>query len=137
MAYQKGSDMLLQCDTNGSGSYSTVAAIQTTTLRLNSDTVEVTNQGSPNKFRQLLAGAGIKRLSISGQGVFDDSAVENTMLTYARDGTIRNWRVTVPTLGTFTANFQVTQIEYAGRHQGEVQWSMSLESAGDLTYAAA
>lgn len=137
MAYQKGSDMLLQCDVNGSGSYSTMATIQTNTLRFNSDTVEVTNQQSANKWRQLLAGAGIKRLSVSGQGVFDDSSVENTMWTYAQAGTIRNWRVTVPTLGTFTCLMQVTSLEYAGRHQGEVQWSVSLESAGELTYSAA
>jgi TP901-1 family phage major tail protein len=139
MAYQKGSDFLLKMDTATSGgpTYTTVAAVQTKDISFASDAVEVTNQDSANKWRELLAGAGIKRGSVSGRGVFNDSAVENAVLNTLLNGTIKSWQVIVPTLGTFSGLFQVTQVQYAGQHNGEVQYNIRLESAGELTLTAA
>ena len=138
MAYQKGSDMLLKMDTASSGgpTFTTVAAIQTKELSISSDTVDVTNQDSANKWRELLAGAGIKKASISGRGVFNDSAVEGEVLTTALNGTIKVWQAIVPSLGTFQGLFQVSQAQYSGQHDGEVQYDFKLESAGELTFTA-
>lgn len=138
MAYQKGSDFLLKMDTAVSGgpTFTTVAAMQTTSLRVGSDIVDVSNAGSANKWRELLAGAGIKRVSISGQGVFNDATAENSALTSVLNGTIKQWQAIVPTLGTFQGLFQLSQVEYSGRHAGEVQFSVTLESAGDITFTA-
>lgn len=136
MAYQKGSDMLLKVDTNGSGSYSTVGAMQTKSISISNDLVDVTNQDSTNKWRELLAGAGIKKASLSGRGVFNDGAAENTVLTYCLAGTIRNWQCIVPGLGTFQGLMQVSQCEYSGQHDKEVQYDIRIESAGEITFSA-
>jgi TP901-1 family phage major tail protein len=53
------------------------------------------------------------------------------------DGGIRNWQVIVPDFGTIAGPFQVTGLEYAGEHDGEVSYDIALESAGALTFAAA
>lgn len=138
MAYQKGSDFLIKMDTATSGgpTFTTIAAVQTTSLRIGADVVDVTNAGSANKWRELLAGAGIKRVSISGAGVFNDATAENSALTSILNGTIKLWQVIVPTLGTFQGLMQLSQVEYAGRHAGEVQFNIALESAGDITFTA-
>ncbi|MEM8624847.1 MAG: phage tail tube protein, partial [Pseudomonadota bacterium] len=38
--------------------------------------------------------------------------------------------------GTVTGAFQVTSLEYAGNHDGEATFEMSLASAGALSFAA-
>ena len=139
MAYQIGSQFLLKMDTapTGGPTFTSIAALQTKQVRVQSDTVDVTNQDSPNKWRELLAGAGIKRVSISGRGVFNDTAGEGAVLTIVLNGTIKQWQAIVPSLGTFQGLMQVTQCEYSGEHAGEVQYNVSLESAGEITFTAA
>jgi TP901-1 family phage major tail protein len=139
MPYQKGSEMLLKMDTAVSGgpTYTSVAALQTKDYSVSSDTVDVTNQDSPNKWRELMPGAGIKRAAVSGRGVFNDSATENAVLATVLNGTIKLWQVIIPGLGTFQGLFQVTQCQYTGEHAGEVQYNIRLESAGEQTYTAA
>lgn len=138
MAYQKGSEMLLKIDTAVSGgpTYTTVAALQTKEIQISADAVDVTNQDSANKWRELLAGAGIRKASISGRGVFNDSAAENAVLTAHLAGTIKSWQVVVPGLGSFSGLFQITQCSYSAPHDKEVQYDIRLESAGEITFAA-
>lgn len=135
MSYQKGSDMLLKADTDGAGTYVTIAAIQAKDLAIDGRPVDVTNQDSSNKWQELLAGSGIKSLKVSGRGVFDGSAVATTVVNYALNNTIRNWRVVVPVLGTFTFLAMVTQVKYVGPHDKEIQYDISLESAGSVALA--
>jgi TP901-1 family phage major tail protein len=53
------------------------------------------------------------------------------------DGGIRTWQVIIPDFGTISGPFQVTGLEYAGEHDGEVSYEMALESAGQISFAAA
>ncbi len=53
------------------------------------------------------------------------------------DGAIRDWQVIVPDFGTISGAFQVTGLEYAGEHDGEVSYDIALELAGALSFAAA
>lgn len=138
MAYQKGSDMLLKLDTATSGgpTFTTVAAMQTKEISVATEMVEVTNQDSSGKWRELLEGAGIKKISMSGRGVFSDSSAENTVLTLLLANTIKNWQCVVPGLGTFQGLFQITQAQYTGPHDKEVAYDFRLESAGAITFTA-
>jgi TP901-1 family phage major tail protein len=54
-----------------------------------------------------------------------------------KSGTIRDWQVVVPDFGTVEGPFQITSFELTGRHDGEVAFELALESAGELTFAAA
>jgi len=42
----------------------------------------------------------------------------------------------VPDFGTVSGPFQVSGLEYAGEHDGEVSYEIALESAGALAFAA-
>ena len=49
-----------------------------------------------------------------------------------------SWQVRiVPDFGTFEGPFDITSIEYSGEYNGEAQYSMSFESAGQITFTAA
>ena len=52
------------------------------------------------------------------------------------DGAIRTWAVVVPDFGTISGLYQVTGLEYAGEHDGEVAYEIALESAGALNFTA-
>jgi tail tube protein len=51
--------------------------------------------------------------------------------------TIRDWQVIIPDFGTVAGPFQIAAFELTGRHDGEVAFELSLESAGELTFTAA
>lgn len=137
MSAQKGRDLLLKVDATGGGGYQTVAGLRATTLSFNAEAVDSTSQESAGAWRELLAGAGLKRASLRGQGIFKDAASDATLRGYFFNATIVNWQVVVPDFGTVEGPFQVTALDYAGRYDGEVTIEMALESAGALSFTAA
>jgi TP901-1 family phage major tail protein len=137
MTAQKGKDLLLKVDSDGAGSFTTVAGLRARTLAFNAASVDVTDQESTDRRRELLEGAGIKTARITGSGIFKDASSDETLRQYFFNGTVRAWRVIVPDLGTVEGPFQIATLEYGGQHDGEVTFDLSLESAGALTFAAA
>ena len=73
MPAQKGKDLLLKID-DGAAGFVTVAGLRTRQLAFNAETVDVTNAESVGRWRELLAGAGVRRAGITGSGVFKDEA---------------------------------------------------------------
>ena len=133
MAVQKGSALLVKVGDGASPEvFTTVAGLRDTSISINAETIDVTNKDS-SRVRTLLADAGIKSFSISGSGVFTDSASEQTILTKFSASTFANYEFIVPDFNKFVGKFQVTNIEYAGSYNGEVTYSMSFESADTVT----
>jgi TP901-1 family phage major tail protein len=136
MAAQSGKDMLLKLDQTGSGSFLTVAGLKTRSLALNAASIDVTDAESAGRWRELLDGAGIKRASVSGNGIFKDQASDEQIRALFFGGTIRNWQLILPEFGTIAGPFQITALEFSGDHAGEVTFNISLESAGEVTFTA-
>lgn len=135
MAAQKGKDLLLKLD-DGTGSFLTIAGMRTRRFSLNTQTVDITSAESVNRWRELLAGAGVLRASIAGAGVFKDDPADLVVRQIFFDGIIRNWQVTIPSFGIITGQFQIASLDYRGDHAGEITFDMALESAGALTFVA-
>jgi TP901-1 family phage major tail protein len=136
MAAQKGRDLLLKVDATGGGSYQTVAGLRASQLSFNADAVDSTSQDSIGAWRELLAGAGLKTAGLRGQGIFKDAASDATVRGYFFNGTIVNWQAVIPDFGIIQGLFQITGLDFAGRHDGEVTFEIALESAGALTFTA-
>jgi TP901-1 family phage major tail protein len=134
MTAQKGRDLLLKADTTGAGVFQTVAGLRTNSLSFNTEMVDITSQESVGAWRELLAGAGLKSASVKGQGIFKDAASDATTRTYFFNGTIREWQVVIPDFGIIEGNFQITALDFTGRFDGEVNFELALESAGELTF---
>lgn len=136
MAAQRGKAMLLKIGSGEPVSYATVAGLRLHRLTINAETVDITNMDSSGEWRELLAGTGVKSATISGSGVFKDAATDATVRAAAFDQTAPSWQATIPDFGTLTGPFIVTQLEYAGEYKGEVTFSITLSSAGALSFAA-
>jgi TP901-1 family phage major tail protein len=135
MSAQKGKDLLVKIS-DGAGGFTTVAGLRTRRLSFNAETVDVTNAESANRWRELLDGAGVKRASLSGRGLFKDAASDALMRQTFFDGTIVAYQIVIPDFGTVQGAFQLTSLEFAGEHNGEVTYDVAMESAGELTFAA-
>ena len=133
MSAQKGKDLLLKA-ADGAGVFVTVAGLRARQIAFNAETVDVTHSESAGRWRELLAGAGMRRAAISGAGIFKDEASDALVRQIFFDGVIRNWQVIVPDFGTITGPFQLSSLEYRGDHAGEVTFDLSLESAGQLAF---
>jgi TP901-1 family phage major tail protein len=136
MAAQRGRDLLLKLDQTGSGSFITVAGLRARRIALSAPAVDITSADSTGRWRELLDGAGTRAASISGSGIFRDLTSDAQARTLFFSGEIRRWQVTIPSFGTLDGPFQITALEYAGQHDGEVTYEMALESAGELTFTA-
>ena len=114
MGAQKGKDLLLKVDTGVPGVYVTVAGLRSRKIAFNSQTVDVTDQDSAGRWRELLAGAGVQRASISGSGIFKDAQSDAKIREAFFAGAISNWQVVVPDFGTVQGPFQISALEYSG-----------------------
>ena len=133
MAAQRGKDMLLKLRDDG-GTFITAAGLRSRRIAFNAETVDVTHAESAGRWRELLSGAGVKRASITGAGVFKDQASDLLTRQSFFDGVIRDWRIIIPDFGTIEGPFQIASLDYRAEHQGEVTFDMTLESAGLVSF---
>lgn len=136
MTAQNGKDLLVKVDLTGDGQFETMAGLRATRVSFNAEAVDVTSLESQGGWRELLAGAGVKSAAISGSGVFKDAGTDERARQIFFDGETPDFQVIVPDFGTIEGAFQVTAIEYAGSHNGEATYEVSLASAGALAFTA-
>ena len=112
-----------------------MAGLRARSISLNARTVDVTDGDSAGRWRELLAGAGVRSAAVAGQGVFRDAASDARMREVFFSQAAATWRLIVPDFGTLQGPFLVAALEYAGEHEGEASFAMSLASAGEVTFA--
>ena len=135
MAAEKGSAFLLKV---GNGAeppvYATVAGLRTTQMQVNGEAVAITSKDSGG-WRELLSGAGVRSVSVSGAGVFTGSAAEARLRANALSGVLDDYRLSFESGATMTGRFLVTRLDYAGDFNGERNYTLSLESSGAVVSA--
>ena len=136
MAVQSGKDLLIKIDINGSLQFETIAGLRASRISFNAETVDVTSLESAGGWRELLAGAGVRSAQVSGAGVFRDANTDERARQIFFDGEVPNFQVVIPDFGVVQGPFQITSIEYAGSHNGEASYELTLASAGALTFTA-
>ena len=136
MTAQNGKDLLIKLDMDDTGNFSTLAGLRATRLSLNAESVDVTSLDSAGGWRELLGGAGVKSAALSGSGIFKDAATDARARQIFFDGELPEFQVIVPDFGILQGRFMITAIEYAGTHNGEATFEMSMASAGELGFTA-
>lgn len=136
MAVQNGKDLLVKLDMTGAGQFETIAGLRATRISFNAEPVDVTSLESQGGWRELLAGAGVRSASISGSGVFRDANTDERARQIFFDGEVPGFQVIIPDFGIVEGPFQISSIEYAGSHNGEATYELTLASAGALTFTA-
>ncbi|NKB27555.1 MAG: phage major tail protein, TP901-1 family [Rhodobacteraceae bacterium] len=136
MGAQNGKDLLIKIDLTGGGQFETVAGLRASRLSFNAESVDVTSLESQGGWRELLGGAGVRSATIAGSGVFKDDAMDERARQIFFDGEVPEFQVVIPDFGIIEGPFMVTSLEYAGSHDGEATYEMSMASAGALNFTA-
>lgn len=136
MAAQNGKDLLIKLDLTGAGAFETIAGLRATRISFNAETVDVTSLESQGGWRELLGGAGVRSAAISGSGVFRDAATDERARQIFFDGEAPDFQVIIPDFGIVEGPFMIASIDYAGSHNGETTYELSLASAGALSFTA-
>ena len=135
MAAELGSAFLLKIGDGATPpAFTTIAGLRTTQLTIASDSIVVTNKGSGG-WRELLSGAGVRSVSLSGAGVFNGSAAEAQVKANALAGTTNPYQVCFESGETMTGTFLVTRLDYAGDFNNERSYTVALESSGSVVTA--
>lgn len=141
MAKQKGRELLIKLRTGTSPVvFSTLCGLNTKSMTINNNEVDVTTPDcvAPGGalWTEVLSGA--KRVSVSGNGFFEDRTTEGALNTIAMDDDpLGVFQIIVPAFGTFEGTFFLSSVEYGGEAEGGVSYSFSLASSGAVTFTAA
>lgn len=135
MSAKSGRDMLLKCQ-NGTNNFVTIGGLRSRNLALNTTSVDVTHAESAGRWRELLAGAGLRRLTLSGSGIFLDDTAANLVRTLFFESAIRAWQIIIPNFGIVQAPFMIASLDYRAEHDAAVMFEMALESAGEPIFTA-
>lgn len=132
MTAQKGSAFLLKIADGGvPAAYETVAGLRTTQMSIMGDTVVITSKDSGG-WRELLSGAGVRSVSVSAAGIFLGSAAETRIRTNAMAGTLADYELSFEDGEKLRGKFLIQRLDYAGDFNGERNYSLQLESSGEV-----
>ena len=137
MAKFKGRELRIKVRVStGPDVFTVIGGIRTESMTINNETVDVTDKDG-NGWRELLEGAGITSMSLKGSGVVSDNAVFTDHIMAA---VMANTHVVLKIesgLGdVWQGSFAVPSEERAGEYNKEETFSITLESAGTITYTA-
>lgn len=117
--------------------YVTIGGMRSNSMTINNEQVDVTTKGTMS-WRQL-KDCGVRSMTISGEGVFTDNSVLNDVQESAiTDGsTIAEFKLISDHGDEFAGEFLIASFERTGDYNNSETFSMTLESAGEITYTAA
>ncbi|MCB2078965.1 MAG: phage major tail protein, TP901-1 family [Novosphingobium sp.] len=135
MTAQKGSAFLLKISDGATPPvYQTVAGLRTTQMSISSDTVVVTSKDSGG-WRELLSGAGVRTVSVTAAGIFLGTTAEARVRANAMSGAIDDYELSFEDGEKLQGRFLIQRLDYAGDFNGERNYSMQLESSGEIVPA--
>jgi TP901-1 family phage major tail protein len=135
MAGQRGRDVLIAIgDGDEPDAFVNVAGIRAKTISLTAGLVEATTAQSADGWREVIAGAGVKRADVSGRGAFKDSLSDALLRAayFAREAS--RFELTIPRFGVLTGPFVISELTYGGDHEDEATFAIRLSSAGVVTF---
>ncbi len=116
--------------------FTQVGGMRSTGMTINKEQVDITTKDD-NDWRQLLAECGIKSMSISLSGAFSDETKLNEMQAEVIAGTHKNYQITSARGDSFEGPFEIASMERSGEKGADEQYSITLESASDITFTPA
>lgn len=132
MAAERGSAFLLKIGDGGQPpAFVTVAGLKTTQLSVNGDALAITNKDSGG-WRELLSAAGVRSVSVAASGIFTGSAAEGQVRSLALSGALEDYQLSFESGERMQGRFLVTRLEYAGDFNGERNYTLALESSGEV-----
>lgn len=141
MAKQLGRALLIKIGDGATPTeaFANLCGLNSKTFTINNSSIDVTTPDctAPEGALWTATLNGMKNVSISGNGFFEDSVSELRMNTVAMSAdNACNFEVVVPNFGTYAGAFRIASVEFGGETEGGVTYSLTLESNGAVTFTA-
>lgn len=135
MAGKAGKNLLLKVESpTVAGTFITLGGLRSKSISINNEEIDGTNHGS-NEWKESLDEAGIRSMSISGSGIFDNSTVLKQAIKDVIAGKHRKYQIIdTDTDMKFEGTFKITSCEFAGEYNAEQTYSLSLNSSGAVEF---
>ena len=121
----KGALFLLEVEIDSV--FTVLAAMRTTTMTVNNETVDVTSKGDLQ--RELLENCGIQSVSLKASGCISDATSYAKISYAANTGTLLNCKINSNNGEIFAGAFIISGFETSGEYNKEGLYSITLESA--------
>lgn len=129
-AKYKGRDFVLKIETSP-GVFTQIGGLTATGLTINNETVDITDKDD-DTWRKLLEGAGVRSISLSASGWWNNQAAFDVLRDSAFAGTIKNYEVLFGNGDKIGGAYQAN-LDGSGAHNDPQQYSVTLESANTQT----
>jgi TP901-1 family phage major tail protein len=137
MAGQRGRDIVVKVGDGGEPeTFAVVAGIRARSIVLGAGLMEATTAESPGGWRELIAGAGTKRIDLAGSGAFRNAASDALLRAAFFAGDAPRMRLEVAGFGAIEGPFAIAELAYSGLHDDEALFSIRLVSAGAVSFEA-
>ncbi|WP_312357791.1 phage major tail protein, TP901-1 family [Agrobacterium sp.] len=136
---QTGRTLLIQIgDGETPEEFLNLCGLTTRSFNMSANEVDttITDCVNPENTPQKTAEPGIKNRTFSGSGKFVKSASNTAFMTHVNDATKFNAKVIVPGLGTYTGPWFVSEFEFSGEMEGNMEFTATFVAAGVLTFVA-
>ncbi|WP_019567270.1 phage tail tube protein [Agrobacterium sp. 10MFCol1.1] len=118
--------------------FSNLCGLTTRSFNMSANEVDttITDCVNPANTPQKTAEPGIKNRTFSGSGKFVKSTSNTAFMVHVNDATKFTAKVIVPGLGTYTGPWFVSEFEFSGEMEGNMEFTATFVAAGVLTFVA-
>ena len=117
--------------------FTELGGVQTYRMNLRNNIARHHHANLQHRWQESLDQSGTQVLTLSADGIFSDSASEESLRALAFAGESRNYRISLGNGDTLIGAFTVNQFERNAQMEGAIHYRITLQSAGELTYSAA
>lgn len=140
MPAQLGRTLLIRIGNAGTPTetFANLCGLKTRTFNLSANEVETTYPDCENPAGpvQRTARPGIVNRTFSGSGTFVSGGTQATLLAHVQNATVFNAEVVVPGVGEYAGSWMVSDFEFEGDMEDDMQFSATFSAAGPLTFTA-
>lgn len=139
MPQQKGRLLLIKIGDGASPEqFLNLAGMKTRSFNLSAGEIDTTipDRNNPGGKVQKTSEPGIVNRTFSGSGAFVSDATQAVLMAAVREATIFNAQVIVPGEGTYTGPWMVSDFQFSGEMEGNMDFSATFNAAGPLTFVA-
>ena len=134
MTATRGRLMLIKVGSAATGTL--LGGLKTTTFKMNTTPVDVSTKDT-NGWRELLEDGSLKSVTISGDGIFKNSATDAAIRAAVFNGSLSTFTLVFPNGDTIEGTFLVTNYQRTGGHEGAETYTLALDSSGEPTFTPA
>lgn len=118
--------------------FANVCGIQTRSFNLSATEVDTTIPDCENPGNAVVRTAepGIVNRTFSGSGKFVSGATSDILMDHVNAATVFNAQVVVPGLGEYEGSWMISEFEFSGEMEGNMDFNATFVAAGPLEFTA-